>query len=433
MAKGRYIAILFGMLFPFIAYMDRVNLSIVATTIQKDFHLSLVEIGAISTIFFVGYTIMQIPGGILAERIGPKKILTFSLSWWSAFTILTIAGFNFISFMIIRFLLGIGEGPLFPGITNLYSRWLRKGEITTATSLEFIGLGFGPLLGTIAATYILLSIGWQWVFIIFGIIGFLIAIGFYSIITDMPEESKYVDKQELESIIQSYSNPEERGKTIRQASPFPRLLRSGRFWLYGWTHASFDSLLYVILTLLPLYLETVRHFSKASIGLVGTLPWALFIIGLLIVGPLMDRSIMRGNTLFKTYALPSSIGLFIAGIFVILGAIASVPIYAVIFLSIAMFFATFHQASWSIANRMGGKYSGTYSGWFNFWGNLIGGLMPFIVTFLASTINWPAALTFLAIVIFSGAIAWLFVKPDKSFVPDIIPSYQPVIRYQPDV
>ncbi|BBD73423.1 MFS transporter [Sulfodiicoccus acidiphilus] len=421
----RHVATVFVVLMSFIAYMDRENLAIVATTIEKLFHLNLVEIGAISSIFFLSYAAMQIPGGILAERVGPRKTMTAAMTWWSAFTMLTTLGFNYISFLLIRFLFGFGEGPLFPSATNLYSRWLKKGEITLATSLEFVGIALGALVGVVAATVILLSLGWQWVFIIFGIIGLLITLGYYVVMRDMPEEARWVGEKEVESVKSSYNNPEERARNLKQNAPWGRLLRSGRFWAYGWTHGTFDSLLYMNLTLLPLYLEEVRGFSKSSIGLVGTLPWVLFIVGLLIFGPLMDRAIVRGASLQRTYAIPSGVGLLVSGAFVLLGAVAVSPALAVAFLSLAMFFATIHQASWSIANRMGGKYSGSYSAWFNLWGNALGGSMPLIITFVASAVSWVAALTILAVVVFSGGAAWFFVKPDRSFVPELIPSYTP--------
>jgi len=76
----RYIVILLSMLIFLISYMDRVNLSVAVLQMQSEFHLTLEEIGLLGSMFFVGYMIFQIPGGICNERYGPRKIMSLAMT-----------------------------------------------------------------------------------------------------------------------------------------------------------------------------------------------------------------------------------------------------------------------------------------------------------------------------------------------------------------
>jgi len=425
--RGRYLAVLFGFLLVFIGYMDRINIGVAAIQITKIFNLNTAQIGTISTVFFIGYSILQIPGGVWSERFGPKRVLTAAFTYWSLFTMLTALGSSYISFLIIRFLFGFGEAPLFPGVSNLFGRWLRKDEFTTGWGIAIIGIPLGGLVGSYIAASIMYALGWQWIFIIFGIIGFIIAAALYVLITDMPENNRFVSKEEVGLIVSSFDNPDQRGKNIKEYAPWNKLLKSGRFWAWGFTHAALNFPLYAFLTFLPLYLERYRGFTASSLSLAISLPWAFLLVACILSGYFMDRAIKRGATLFKAHALPDSISFFLSGIFILLGAFVSSPILAVIFLSFGLgFMGPELSLSFAITPRIAGKYSGSYSGWLNTIANIIGAIVPIVTGTIVVYYGWPAALTFVAAGAFMGGILWLVVQPDKSFVPDLIPSYIPM-------
>ena len=74
-------------LISFVAYMDRVNLSVATPVIMQEFGFTKIDMGFIQTFFFAGYAIMQVPGGILAEKFGMRKTGSFAILWWSIFTL----------------------------------------------------------------------------------------------------------------------------------------------------------------------------------------------------------------------------------------------------------------------------------------------------------------------------------------------------------
>jgi len=337
------------------------------------------------------------------------------------------AGVSFLYLLVVRTIFGFGEAPLFPGNGNLYSRWLKKDEQTIGWSCSLTGMGLGPILGTILSTYIMLNYGWRWIFIIFGIIGLILAIGFFAIIRDMPEQSKFAIKEEIIKINRSYENPEnERGKNIKEFAPWKKLLASGRFWAYGFTHFISSYVVYGFLTLLPIYLVTSRHFSKVSLYWAGTLPWVAFIVAMLIGGYFIDRAISRGSTLFKAKAIPSSIAFILSAIFIILGAFSESPFQAVLWLSLGLGMQGIHGISvWSLAANMAPKFSGSYSGFMNTIATSAGIIAPILTTVIATYLGWIYAISFMGILSLIGAVLWLVMKPDSSFVPGSIPSYSP--------
>ncbi|MEM3661936.1 MAG: hypothetical protein QXG73_03855, partial [Candidatus Micrarchaeaceae archaeon] len=134
-----------------------------------------------------------------------------------------------------------------------------------------------------------------------------------------------------------------------------------------------------------------------------------------------------GTTLRSTYAIPAGIGLVIGGILFVLGGWVVSAVTSIVLIALAMFAITPHEiTSFSIEARMGHEYSGTYSGWLNFWGNLFGSFAPLLITAIAATVSWAAAIMTLGVMIIILGALWFVVNPDKSFAPKVIPSYIPM-------
>ena len=110
-----------------IAYMDRSNISIIAGPMMEDLHLNKTQFGLLASFFSLGYALMQVPSGFLAEKFGSKKMLTIALVWWSAFTILTGVVKNHGMLYAVRFLFGIGEAPMDPSDAVFNTNGMAKG------------------------------------------------------------------------------------------------------------------------------------------------------------------------------------------------------------------------------------------------------------------------------------------------------------------
>src|SRR5215472_2085864 len=125
-------------------------MNVAAKYIQQKFHLSDVGIGSLLSAFVLGYALFQIPGGLLGDHFGPRRILLFSILWWSAFTSLTaVAPALFTakwlgvvgSIWLVRFLIGVGEGPAFPNANKVIGMWMAPEERARGNSLFIVGVG----------------------------------------------------------------------------------------------------------------------------------------------------------------------------------------------------------------------------------------------------------------------------------------------------
>ena len=118
-----------------VAYVDRVNLSVATPLVMQEFGLDAVQMGAIMSVFYVGYGIMNTPGGMLADKYSARLTILAGLFGWSVFTWITGTAASFAQFMLIRFGFGLGEGVLAPGNSRLVYNWFKPNERATANAL----------------------------------------------------------------------------------------------------------------------------------------------------------------------------------------------------------------------------------------------------------------------------------------------------------
>jgi len=124
--RTRYSVLFVVCLLYFITYVDRVNISVAAPLISKQFHLSKVELGAIFAAFSWSYFMFQIPSGMLGDRFGARKVLAGIVIFWSIVDALTGFAWNFSSLIILRFLFGMAEAGAFPNATRAFSHWMPR-------------------------------------------------------------------------------------------------------------------------------------------------------------------------------------------------------------------------------------------------------------------------------------------------------------------
>ncbi len=184
----------------FMVYMDRVNLSVATPTIMKEFGFSKLEMGYMQTAFFIGYSFMQVPGGIMAELFGHRKIVPIAVTLWSFFTALTAFCGSLWSFIIARVLFGVGEGPVYPAFNNFVANWFNKGEKAKANAFLIGGTFIGPVLGPVTTIALLVAFGWRSVFIIFGLLGLVAGALWYWFATDLPRKNSRVNLAEVAHI-----------------------------------------------------------------------------------------------------------------------------------------------------------------------------------------------------------------------------------------
>lgn len=416
-----YLAILMFII-SFVSYMDRVNLSVAVPVIMKEFHFTKIEIGWMQTAFFLGYALMQIPGGMLSERFGHRRIAALGVTWWSAFTALTAAGSGMFSFVVIRGLFGLGEGPVFPAFSNCIYHWFGKFERGKASSLMLSGAFLGPVVGPAITVSLMIAFGWRAVFVIFGLAGLVIAVLWYIFATQTPQENKHVNEAELKIIAgPDFVAGAAPAPVVKKAklAPWSKFMGSPQFWAIALQYFITDYVMYVFLAWLPLYLMEAQKFSLKSMGIAASFPWLALFIATMTTGWVADKMVAAGMSKFHARTTFGSAGLVICCVTLYLGAVATVPWQNVMWMSFSLgaLGLTFN-ASWAACLDIGGKYSGSVSGWMNLWGNIGGVLAPVITAWIATKYSWRAAIIVTSASAFIGVLAWFMVRPDKSLVTE---------------
>jgi len=185
----RYNVVLLSTLAVFVCYIDRVNISVAIIPMAADLGWGMQTQGMVLSSFFVGYLLLQIVGGLLADRFGGKVVLGAGVLLWFLFTILTppAASIGLGLLLLTRILMGMGEAVTFPSIYSLYSRWVPITERSRAVGLANSGIPLGTIFALIVTPIIVEAWGWPWAFYLFGLVGVVWYLFWQRLIAQSPE------------------------------------------------------------------------------------------------------------------------------------------------------------------------------------------------------------------------------------------------------
>lgn len=396
----------------FVSYMDRVNLSVATPVIMQEFGFTKIDMGLIQSFFFAGYALMQVPGGMMAEKFGHRFTGSIAVAWWSLFTALTAIASGRYSFAFVRLMFGLGEAPIYPAFAIAEHKWFNAHEKGKASSFILNGCFFGPVIGPAVVVWLMTTFGWHHVFLSFGFVGLVLAYLWHKYVTDDPATCPYVNEAELAHI-----NEGRTAEAEKKIAPWGKLLRSSQFWALGIQFLITDYIMYVFLAWLPLYLMEVHGFSLSKMGIWAAAPWLSLMLVVVLCGYFTDKAIRAGASQNFVKTLTGAAGIIICACTLFISTKTADPMMNVFWLSVALgSLGLTMSASWSSVITMGGQYAGSVSGWMNFWGNIGGVLAPTTTAWVATNYGWQAALAATAVTGVVGAAAWFLVKPDKPIV-----------------
>lgn len=183
-----------------INYIDRQVIGLLKPYIQKDLHWNEADYGYIVTAFQISYAIGLLISGKLLDKFGTRVGYTLAIIVWSVGAVLHAAASSVMGFGLVRSILGLGEAANFPAAVKTIAEWFPKKDRALATGIFNSGATLGAVTAPIIVTFITLTLGWKWAFIITGLLGF-IWIVFWLIIYQSPEKHKKVTTAELEYIL----------------------------------------------------------------------------------------------------------------------------------------------------------------------------------------------------------------------------------------
>jgi sugar phosphate permease len=384
-----------------IAYCDRVNMSVAAPLIMKEYGWDTAQMGWVLSGFFLGYTSFMIPAGMLVDRWGPKQMFAISVAWWSAFTALTPVAKSLGGMTLVRILMGSGESGTFPSMNSILVRWFPRQEYSRATGFCWSGGYAGPIVAFPLASLILHAWGWHAIFYLFALLGVIwLPFWLFGVGND-PENSQGVTAKELTNI--KSSRPEIPQKTV---APWRKILRLPALWAVMILHFSSNWFSYVMISWLPTYLMDERHFSLSSMALGSSLPFLSALLGTNVFGAMIDRLSLRYDRtrVRKLFLIPYALA---AGVLLLLPWAVS-PTLTVGLLCAAMALMTgatpvYASSSMELAPR----YTGSLVALQACFANLAGVLAPVVIGYVVKASSWYIGFVLTAAISVLGIVTFL--------------------------
>jgi MFS transporter, ACS family, D-galactonate transporter len=366
-----------------INYLDRGNLSVALSHIQRDVHLDQHQLGLLGAAFFATYSLFQIAAGKLIDRFNVNWVYAVGYLLWSGATALmgltrdvNLFGFALNSFavlFILRLMLGIGESVAYPSYSKILSGCFPEGLRGTANAAIDAGSKIGPALGVLLGVKLVQWLDWR---------GMFVAIGAISLCWLLP-----------------WCFVAPRLKLRQETSPIPaptykEIATKRAFWgtVLGLFGANYTW--YLLLTWLPYYFEKERHYSQSTLAVFSSLPFFAVAAASMLAGILADALIRRGRVATRVRQATISLGLVGCCVFMLPGVMIRDESTALTLLIISCIcLGGFSSNHWALAQTLAGpEAAGKWTGLQNSFGNLAGVAAPWVTgSILNATHSFPLA------------------------------------------
>ena len=364
--------LLSGWLFSF---LDRMVMGIALPYIGDEFGLDNEQKGLIMSAFFLGYALFQIPGGMLADKFGSRKVMAIAIAWWSVFTSLTGMIFSLPIMLVVRCVFGIGEAAFPAGSWKTIATYFPSKQRATATAIQSSVNALGPALATVAAATIIAMFGWRAVFIGLGLPGIVIAIVMYFYVRNDIKDHPGMPAEEIAEVEADPGVTSAQLVGSNRKISFADLIKKPILWQMVLIWFFFDITYWGFVSWLPSYLIKGRGFSLEQLATYGSLPFFIGTIGLVLGGFLSDKIKARNihrKWLFIPTALVASVFLYYTQVAATFGGTVTAQIVASFFLFLA--FAAFWglvidsfpaeiMGTGAATVNFGGQAAGIVAGW----------------------------------------------------------------------
>jgi len=400
-----------------ICYLDRVNISIAALTMNQDLAITSKQFGLLTGIFFIGYFLFEIPSNLLLHKIGARIWIARILISWGF--IATLNGFvqNVHQLYWARFLLGLAEAGYVPGVCLYLTYWFPKREQARAIALFLLGLPVSSIVGSPLSGYILdhvhwLGAGsWRWLLILEGLPPILFGFLTYFVLPSRPQEAGFLTTEEKEWI-QTELRSEEQEKLKKRRYSVLETLTNGRVWYLVLLYSGLMIGRYTMSFWTPQIVKSLSSaYSNTTVGLLVMIPSLAAAAAMVLISLSSDRRLER-----KFHAAIPVLGAALA--LALLGTTRS-PMFAVALLSfVEIGLCGFLAPFWAMPSGfLSGSAIATGFALINSVGNLGGFVGPSMVGFMNQrTGSIYSGLVFVSVCML-GSFALLVFLPKEARAP----------------
>ena len=380
--RYRIVGLIF--LLALINHIDRANISIAAPVMMRELGWSEALFGVIFSAFLWGYTVIQLPGGYIADRFGGKLIPYLCLGWSIATFLTPLGATSFYLMLALRFLVGAFEAPIVPAMSITNAAWVPRHELARAQTIIPAALNAGIMIGYPLVTSVTAAFGWPAVFYLCGGIGIVWAFIWMWDGRGTPEEHPSVTSEELVYIQAG------RVKPASEHHGWGPVLRSPRVWTLAISYTLWVYNMWLMASWLPSYLVKGRGFSVNEMGVLGGAITGAALVGTVAGGWLSDMLLRRGfsaNTARKTFPI---ICMLTGAPLMVLGVSVESPWLCVAFLMGARLFNDSALAGYmSLPTEMSPRHLGAIWGCMSTFGSLAGMVAAMLAGYqVTATGNW---------------------------------------------
>jgi MFS transporter, ACS family, glucarate transporter len=385
-------------------------MNVVSKYVKADLSLDNQSYGYILGAFSLAYALFELPTGILGDRIGPRKVLTRVVLWWSGFTALTGTAFGFVYLLIVRFLFGMGEAGAYPNAAIVISKWFPTVEVGRAQSVIWAAGRIGGALTPLLVIPLVHAVGWRFAFAILGLVGAVWAISWYFWYRDEPSEHPNISPDELEEIA-----TRRRNMAFSHKIHWKTIVRNPNIWLLMLMCHLFFYASYFFTNWSSTYFQEGRHMSEEQAKNFISLSYFLGAIGCLVGGFASDYlSKKLGLKLGRRIVGVAGLGLS-SLCFIGAGQTPDNELAGYLLALCVLLKDLTLPVAFAVCVDIGKNNSGTVTGAMNFAGQMGG----FFITIIFGTIvqqtgnfNYPLFLIAGCLIVASGL--WFFIDPTKA-------------------
>ncbi|HEY1393766.1 MAG TPA: MFS transporter [Methylibium sp.] len=382
-----------------INYIDRASLSVAMPLIAKEFDIGPATQGLLLSAFFWTYAFMQIPGGMLADRFGPRVVIAGATLGWGFFQAVAATCTGWVSLLVTRLGLGASEAPIYPAGGKLNGIWMTQNERGRGATLLDGGAPLGAALGALIIAGLISEFGsWRTSFVLAGLGTMVAGLFAWWYIRNHPRQHPAVNDAEA-AYIEAAHAADHAAEPANVSGKVLDFFKYRSVWgmFFGWM--CFNALFYGLLTWMPTYLSKVHGLDIKQMGGAVFIMFFSGFVGEMVGGWLADKWKAAGASQAKVLRTLFGIASVIATIAIYSVARFKDPVTVVILLSTTLFFLRWCGLFWCIPSILGTRNRvGFLGGTMNLGGNCAGIGVPIVVGLIVqATGSYDMALTLFAV------------------------------------
>ena len=334
----------------FVNYLDRTNLGIAKAEVSADLQLSATMFGLASGIFFIGYVLVEVPSNLALARFGARRWLArIAVSWGIVAVALGFAP-NATTLLVLRFLLGVAEAGLFPGVVFYLSQWFPAAHRARMVGVFMLAIPIASALGTPLAAWLIQAghgvafglAGWRFMMICVGLPAVILGVICWFYLTDRPQDAHWLTAAQRRWLVDTLAE-EHRATAARHHYPLRRTLTSPRVWALALVYFGIVYGLYALAFFLPSIIAGVNQtfgvrLSLIQVGLITAVPYLFAAAAMFFWSRHADRSreyvwhvalplILGGLTIPVALYLRHPVAVMVPVTFAAIGIYSALPVF----------------------------------------------------------------------------------------------------------